>query len=170
MPLMRHFLRSTTYGDGFLLLDAACVQGEPAAVQLLLVALRVRRNPRSRRTFHQVSSALQLAAKPRWLVTLARKLFALYSVLRGMSIPSGHHPSSAVILSRRQRRHLAPTGLVRDVRQSLAERAAEQATELHKSIVVLPRYCPHHKILHHYHSYARLFCSKLSTLFNDILK
>ena len=137
MPLVRHFLRSTNFSDGFPLLDAACNLGEPAAVQLLLLCLKVRNNPRTRRTFAHVCRALAQAKKVRWLNVLARHIHAIYANLRAMSIPMKHKPAAQVHLSRRQQRRLLGTGMVYESRLTLKQKACGVAKELNNSSQII---------------------------------
>ena len=81
MPLLRHFLRTSNCADGEGLLHKACVDCEPAAIQLLLVCLKVRTNRRTRRSYADVQAALQLAVRPQWLRRLARGMFSVYKAL-----------------------------------------------------------------------------------------
>ena len=81
MPLVRHFLRSSNCKDGYDVLKKACVDAEPAAIQLLLVCTKIRANRRTRRSYEQVQAALSGPTKPRWLSRLAKGLFSVYKAL-----------------------------------------------------------------------------------------
>ena len=81
LPLMRHFLRTSNCSCGFDVLRKACEDGEPGAVQILLLAIKIRANRRTRRTFGTVRSALQAANAPHkendsWKFTIHSKLYA----------------------------------------------------------------------------------------------
>ena len=130
--LLRHFLRSTNFQDGEGILHAACALGEPAAVQILLLGLKIRANPRTRRTFRTVVRAMRQSARPRWLNVLGRHLYGLYCNLGLLSLPLGHQPTPAVHFSRRQVRALAGTGLVREDKTSLEERATIRSRALYQ--------------------------------------
>ena len=131
MPLLRHFLRTSNCSDGMAVLRKAVVDGEPSAVQLLLLCTKVRANRRTRRNFQQVADAMRVQPVPRWLSRLAKQMFNLYQLLTLMSSPTTHRPSSTLELSRGQQRQLAHTGAVRVNRTTLADAASQAATELY---------------------------------------
>ena len=130
MPLVRHFLRTSRCQDGDAVLQRACNDGEPGAVQLLLLALKVRSNRRTRRTFDVVRASLSRTTRPRWLSRLAKQLFSLYRVLSLLCAPVEHNPSSTLSLSRRQQRELSATGAVKVNRTTLAAAASDKAGKL----------------------------------------
>ena len=130
LNLLRHLLRSTNFTSGDNVLDAACNLGEPAAVQLVLLGLKVRNNPRTRRSFAAVLRAFRKAKKPTWYRVLKSHLFALYSSLRSLCIPTSHRPTTCMTLSRQQRRALLGIGLAREDRRTLAQRASQAAGTL----------------------------------------
>ena len=116
LPLMRHFLRTSACPDGDALLRKACVDGEPAAVQLLVLALKIRANRRTRRSFSDVVDNMDKSSRPRWLRELVGHLFSLYNLLVLMCAPTEHNAPHSLNLSRRQQRALARTGAVRENR------------------------------------------------------
>ena len=138
MSLLRHFLRTGIVTDGHTIVRMACDDGEPAAVQLLVLCLKIRANPRTRRTFDSVTNALRSGQRPRWLTKLERHLFSLYRLLSAMSAPSSHRPTSGLHLSRRQQRILSATGVVRENRTTLKQQASTTAKALFG-----PRVCRH---------------------------
>ena len=130
MPLVRHFLRTSRCKDGDSLLRRACLDGEPGAVQLLLLALKVRANRRTRRSFDVVRDALSRSSRPRWLSRLAKQLYSLYQVLSLLCAPMDHNPATTLTLSRKQQRELSGTSAVKVNRVTLAAAASEKAREL----------------------------------------
>ena len=131
MTLVRHFLRTAIIDSGEALVRKACDDGEPAAIQLLLLGLKVRVNKRTRRTFAHVRSALRLEERPRWLRVLMKRLYALYNCLRGMAVPMNHAPVHPLRLSRHQQRALQSTGAVVPDRRTLHQKSNEAASKLH---------------------------------------
>ena len=134
MSLVRQFLRSAPLREGRDLLVAACTNCEPAAIQLLLLALKSRANKRTRRSYSAVCSALAEQDPPKWLGVLEQQLFSLYSCLRRICIPTKHKPRNTMNLSRRQR-FMAATGLVTVDRETLEEKARYAAQSLNHLVL-----------------------------------
>ena len=76
--------------------------GEPGAVALLLLALKVRCNKRTRRNFAAVRRAFNDPVQPRWFTVLQKQVWRLYGLLKSMSLPRGRHATERLPLSRAQ--------------------------------------------------------------------
>lgn len=87
MPLLRHFLRTSSCKSGLEVIKKACRDGEPGAISIILLAVKVRGNRRTRRTFQQVRDAALLARPPRWFTVLSKQIGRLYDLLKSMCVP-----------------------------------------------------------------------------------
>ena len=130
LDLLRHFLRTSNFRDPNCLMQKAVENGDPGAVQMLLLCIKVRANHRTRRTWVAVRGAYRSTARPRWYNKLAKQMFNLYRLLRSMCVPTIHAPTTDLNLSLRQQRVLSTTGTVRFNRETIAEAASRVATKL----------------------------------------
>lgn len=130
MPLLRHFLRSSRCANGADVLRRACADGEPGAISLVLLAIKLRSNRRTRRTFIQVQATYGLNKLPRWYTVLSNQLWRLYTLMHSLCEPQGDRVVEGVSLPRSLQRRFASTGALRVNRLTLKEQAEAQAKEL----------------------------------------
>ena len=114
MALVRHYLRHAVAADGEAVLRDAFRLGDPGALALVTLATQVRFNRRSRRSVATWRDHhLQRGPKERWYTWGVRQLFAMMPALRGAAAPDQDQLADADLpLTRRERRALAPTGMV----------------------------------------------------------
>ena len=114
MVLLRHYFRSRQPRTGKDVLRDAAVLHEPGAKQLVLFALQLRSNTRSRRSYAQVVAQARSRRHANWYERLAKTLMGLFQVCRKQCVPIapvvGQAPQG---LSRRHRRSLSGHGLAK---------------------------------------------------------
>ena len=103
---------------------------------LVVLALAMRTNRRSRKDLTWLLFAYGIQKKPRWYNVFSNELICLWRLLRKMAAPLAQSLDvpMPISLSRRTHQLLAPTGLVHAAMPSLTANAWQQATWLWKSM------------------------------------
>jgi hypothetical protein len=112
MVVLRHYFRTRQPRHGLDVLRDAAVLHEPGAKQLVLFALQLRANRRSRRTFAHVVAQARLRNHPTWYSRLAKTVMGLFQCCRKQCVPMAPTAGRTLPgLSRRHRRALSGHGL-----------------------------------------------------------
>lgn len=128
---IRRGIAQGDYKSGRELVDAAVAGGDiQAFVQFVL---RLRANRDTRRTWHTL--CVERPLSPRWVSVFEQVAFNIYRAMRVQVVPAAERvEEEGLVMSRAQRRVLAPAGMAQPRAPPLAEMASRRALALWDSI------------------------------------